>query len=239
MVVACVALLVALAGTSVAAVTIVIPRNSVGSLQLKANSVVSSKVRNGSLLRADFKAGQIPAGKTGPAGRAGPAGATGPTGPTGPAGAAGVATPGYTAETLTQTSTSSGETTSTSYVALDNSSPLAVTVPANETDKLIVTFSGEDACYGGTPVNTCKLRIQVDGNELAPAAGGDANWDNNDLGGAVPKTSSDQESRSIVRVSPTLPSGAHSVVVQYQVSNAATTFRMDDWALVVERVRVT
>ena len=35
MVIACAALLVALAGTSVAAVSIVIPRNSVGALQLK------------------------------------------------------------------------------------------------------------------------------------------------------------------------------------------------------------
>ena len=30
-----------------------------------------------------------------------------------------------------------------------------VTVPANETDKLIVIFSAEDACYGGTPVRVC------------------------------------------------------------------------------------
>src|SRR4029079_18889998 len=74
MVVACIALLVALAGTSVAAVTIVIPRNSVGSLQLKANSVNTSKVRNGSLRKADFAPGQIPAGKTGPPGPAGPRG---------------------------------------------------------------------------------------------------------------------------------------------------------------------
>jgi hypothetical protein len=236
MVVACVALLVALAGTSVAAVTIVIPRNSVGSLQLKANSVTSAKVKNGSLFRADFRAGQVPRG---PAGPAGPAGAAGPAGPAGPAGAAGVAPPGYTAETLTQTSASSSNTNSTSFVALDTSTPLAVTVPANETDKLIVTFSAEDACYGGTPVKLCNVRITVDGNEIAPASGGDANFDNNDLGGGVAKTSSDQESRSIVRVSPTLSAGAHSVVVQYQVSNASTTFRLDDWALVVQRVRVT
>jgi hypothetical protein len=49
MVVAAIALLVALAGTSVAAVSIVIPRNSVGALQLKPNSVNASKIVNGSL----------------------------------------------------------------------------------------------------------------------------------------------------------------------------------------------
>jgi len=86
-VVACLALLVALTGTGVAAVSQLVPRSSVGTLQLKNNAVVSSKVRNGSLLKTDFKTGQLPAGPTGPAGPAGPAGAAGPAGPAGPAGA--------------------------------------------------------------------------------------------------------------------------------------------------------
>ena len=76
MVIACAALLVALAGTSVAAVAVAIPRNSVGALQLKANSVNSSKVLTGSLLRADFRAGQLPRGATGLQGPAGPPRAT-------------------------------------------------------------------------------------------------------------------------------------------------------------------
>jgi hypothetical protein len=86
MVIASLALLVALAGTSVAAVSVVLPRNSVGNAQIQNNAVTSAKVKNASLLRADFKAGQIPAGAAGPAG---PAGAAGPAGPAGPAGAAG------------------------------------------------------------------------------------------------------------------------------------------------------
>lgn len=83
LVISCIALSIALTGVSYAAV--VIPRNSVGTLQLKANAVNSTKVANGTLLRADFKPGQIPAGARGPAGAAGPAG------PAGPAGAAGAA----------------------------------------------------------------------------------------------------------------------------------------------------
>jgi hypothetical protein len=93
MVVACLALIVALGGTSVAAVSQLVPRNSVGPRQLqfgavtgpkiRNNAVTSAKVANRSLLRADFAPGQIPAGPTGPTGPAGPAGAAGPAGPAG------------------------------------------------------------------------------------------------------------------------------------------------------------
>jgi hypothetical protein len=97
MVVACIALIVALGGTSVAAVSQLVPRNSVGPRQLqfgavtgpkiRANAVNSSKVANRSLLRVDFAPGQLPAGPTGPQGPAGPAGAAGPAGPAGAIGA--------------------------------------------------------------------------------------------------------------------------------------------------------
>ena len=95
MVVACIALAVALGGTSYAALRL--PRNSVGTAQLRANSVTSSKIRNHTLLIRDFRSGQIPrgpvgetgpAGPPGPAGPAGPAGKQGPAGPQGPAGGA-------------------------------------------------------------------------------------------------------------------------------------------------------
>jgi hypothetical protein len=78
LVVACFALLVALGGTSVAAVSVVLPRNSVGTPQLKENAVTSIKlaagavrssdVKDGSLARADFARGQLPAGPAGPPG---------------------------------------------------------------------------------------------------------------------------------------------------------------------------
>jgi hypothetical protein len=83
-VIACVALLAALAGTSYAAG--VLPAGSVGTAQLKNNAVVSSKVKDHSLLARDFKAGQLPAGPRGAQGPAGPAGAAGPAGPTGASG---------------------------------------------------------------------------------------------------------------------------------------------------------
>ena len=76
MIVACVALVVAMAGTGYAATAL--PRNSVGLAQIRNNAVTASKVKNGSLLKVDFKAGQLPRGTRGPAGPAGPVGPAGP-----------------------------------------------------------------------------------------------------------------------------------------------------------------
>jgi hypothetical protein len=102
MVVAFIALLVALGGTSYAIQAL--PSNSVGSKQLKNNAVTSKKlkngavtskklkngavnsdkVKNGSLLSADFKSGQLPAGPQGAQGPKGETGQTGARGETGP-----------------------------------------------------------------------------------------------------------------------------------------------------------
>ena len=89
LVIACLALAVALGGTSYAA-ALALPKNSVGPAQLKSsavttkklapNAVTSAKVLNGSLVKADFRAGSLPAGPTGPAGPAGPAGPSGLSG---------------------------------------------------------------------------------------------------------------------------------------------------------------
>src|SRR5438876_8890036 len=75
LVIACVALAIALAGTSYAAIQ-----------RLPKNSVTTYQVKDFSLLARDFKRGQIPAGPAGPTGPQGPAGPAGPQGPAGPAG---------------------------------------------------------------------------------------------------------------------------------------------------------
>ena len=89
LVIACVALVFALAGTGYATV-LQVPRSSVGTAQLKnaavtnkklaANAVTSAKVKNGSLVKGDFRPGSLPAGPAGPAGAAGPAGPPGLSG---------------------------------------------------------------------------------------------------------------------------------------------------------------
>jgi hypothetical protein len=96
------ALVFAMGGTGYA---LTIPKNSIGSSQIKrsavansdlrSNAVTSSKVRNGSLHAVDFAADQLPgsvSGATGPAGAIGPAGPTGPQGDTGATGTVGAAT---------------------------------------------------------------------------------------------------------------------------------------------------
>lgn len=98
MIVACIALLVSLGGTSFAAAT-QLGRSSVGTAQLRNgavtnpkirnNAITSTKVQNRSLLRVDFAPGQLPAGPTGPQGPPGATGATGAAGPQGPAGVIG------------------------------------------------------------------------------------------------------------------------------------------------------
>jgi hypothetical protein len=89
MVVACLALLVALGGTSYATV-LTVPRNSVGPLEIKRNAVGPQKIApnavrtkhvlNGSLLVEDFKPGQIPQGPKGDKGEKGDKGDAGSPG---------------------------------------------------------------------------------------------------------------------------------------------------------------
>jgi hypothetical protein len=92
MVVAMLALFIALAGTSYAAIKL--PAHSVGTRQLKDSAVTSTKVKDSaitsrkvkdrSLLAQDFRAGQFIPGPIGPQGPQGPQGPRGPQGPEGP-----------------------------------------------------------------------------------------------------------------------------------------------------------
>ena len=89
--IALLALVIAIAGAGYAVVAL--PRNSVGTPQIKNAAVNSAKVKDKSLLARDFKPGQLPRGAQGDEGPPGPVGATGPTGAQGPAGPEGPAGP--------------------------------------------------------------------------------------------------------------------------------------------------
>jgi hypothetical protein len=227
MVVASFALLVALSGTSFAAITNV-PLRSVGTPHLKSNAVISAKVKNRTLLAVDFKRGQLPRGAKGAQGAQGPAGPSGPQGP------AGVAAPGFVSSVSSQTGGSFVTTSSTSFVDLGGSSE-SFTVPAGETARIYAIFSAESRCTsaGGA---SCAARIVVDGNELNPAVGTDFAFDSSNNGGATPNSFG---SHAIARSSETLSAGNHTVKVQIRVSTGAASFRVDDWTLVIFRTKLS
>lgn len=90
LVVACIALLVALSGTGYAAITL--PRDSVGTAQLRDGAVTSQKIRDASVSTADLSpaARRALRGRVGPQGPAGHKGDKGDKGDPGPVGIAGV-----------------------------------------------------------------------------------------------------------------------------------------------------
>ncbi|MFN0153724.1 MAG: hypothetical protein ACKVUT_05045 [Gaiella sp.] len=96
LVVSATALAVALFGSTPigeAAKRLVLPRDSVGTAQLRPNAVTGLKVKDGSLTAADFATGQLPAGPQGPKGEKGEQGSRGPGGPQGEPGPRGAAGP--------------------------------------------------------------------------------------------------------------------------------------------------
>jgi hypothetical protein len=243
-VLASLALLVALGGTGVAAVAISLPRASVGTLQLKNGAVVSSKVKDGSLLRRDFKPGQILAGPAGPAGPPGRTGATGLTGPTGPAGPVTGVKPGDVVDVGTSASSSAQEIIDTTFTGHPPIASGAAIVPEGQTAWLVILFSAETACDGGTVPARCQLQITVDGGYPKPTYADFVSWGDNGFrnvkggaGGYVVDEGA-YSTRAVVRWIRVGP-GAHDVVVTARVSNAATFFEIHHWSLVVERIRIT
>ena len=86
-VMSCLAVFIALGGTSYAALKVSgknVQNGSLTGTDIKNESVGSKDVKNRSLLSKDFKSGQLPAGARGPAGATGATGATGAQGPAGP-----------------------------------------------------------------------------------------------------------------------------------------------------------
>lgn len=59
MVIACTALLIALTGTSIAAVEASVPKNSVGSAQLKSNAVVAAKIASNAVTAAKIASNAV------------------------------------------------------------------------------------------------------------------------------------------------------------------------------------
>jgi hypothetical protein len=187
LVISIVALLMAMGGTGYAAFKL--PRNSVGTAQIKKNAVTSAKVKNGSLKPPDFARGAFPAGGQGPKGDTGPAGANGANGTNGLNGSA----KAYARVSASQDITFSKNVTA---VTRPSASPIgnycvAVAGANPATDVAIVTpdYTNDttsaaggtlaDAEWGGNGVGGCPAgtflvrTFQVDGMVTATDSNGD------------------------------------------------------------------
>jgi hypothetical protein len=120
-------------------------------------------------------------------------------------------------------------TTSTTFVNLPTASA-TMSVPTGHQALLLMRFSGESECDGGTGGNWCSVRILVDGVAALPASGIDFAFDADAGSGSDDLWEGHSMDRSIV-----VGSGNHTVTVQWAVTNSTTTFRLDDWSLTVER----
>ena len=107
-----------------------------------------------------------------------------------------------------------------------------VTVLRGQRRMLDARFTAESQCTGSG--GWCSVRIVVirpngsllelnpqSGNDFAFDSGGSDNW----------------ESHAIERTSSYLPAGTYRVKIQAGVVAGATSLRLDDWTLAVERVR--
>jgi hypothetical protein len=174
-VIATIALFVALGGGAYAAATL--PPSSVGAAQIQRDAVSSSKVKNGSLLSKDFKAGQLPTGapgRQGPSGTAGPPGTQGIQGAQGPKGDPGkVGSPGAPGPA---TITTDGQTdTADTFHAINIGAGLELSVDcaSGNANLFIQPASAGDSFYGwGTAWDGNALtRVQNAGNLHVLASG--------------------------------------------------------------------
>jgi hypothetical protein len=106
-----------------------------------------------------------------------------------------------------------------------------VTIPAGSSGLILARFSGESRCSGGVGAQWCSVRVLIGGVEADPVVGADFAFDSTDN---ATETTNSWESHSIERVR-RLGAGTYTVKVQWAVTNAATSFRLDDWAFTVER----
>ena len=144
------------------------------------------------------------------------------------------------AGTALAATTSSTGTTQSSFSAVTDDTPqtltgsafttvASVTVQSSAGDHILVRFSAESACYGGT--GYCAARILVDGQEAAPVMVSpkdfafDTTGDNK---ATVNWTESHSMDRVITNVS---MGGSATVEVQVAMVGSNVKQRLDDWTL--------
>ncbi|WP_134738468.1 hypothetical protein [Nocardioides sp. 503] len=142
---ACAGLLV-LSGAGAGFAAASLPKNSVGTLQIKKSAVTGAKVKDGSLSAADL----------GAKARAKLRGAPGPAGATGPAGPAGPSTSVFAARNTPQAISAAP----VAVVTLDVNGPSKITVDRLSQLVLQATITiGNNANGGATSVIECQLQV--------------------------------------------------------------------------------
>ncbi len=198
--------------------------------QIENGTVNSRDIANRSLKAKDFKAGQLPAGETGPRGPAGPQGPAGERGPKGPAGSDGSSPFLDVGYDYSQNPRSNSGTTFWTVPG----AAATVSVPAGHTAVIVAHFSASSACIHGTPGDECQVRMLLDGSPMHiedPSV-----FDSVNDGDTLDA----RESNSIVRYQENVGPGAHTVEVQDRVTAADSgnppEMQLDDLATVVEAI---
>lgn len=153
LVVALVALAVALGGTGYAVTQL--PRNSVGTKQIRNNAVTGAKVKAGSLEASDFKPGSLPRGAQGDRGPQGPAGERGAQGATGERGAQGEAGPTFSFSDSQVLGTPVDITFLTTVISHSVTIPRAGTLTGNVTGRLFIGTG----TTGSAAKALCRVRV--------------------------------------------------------------------------------
>jgi hypothetical protein len=135
-------------------------------------------------------------------------------------------------------SNSSQITTSTTFVNLPGAT-VKVKVPSGQRALILARYSAESNCTGGAVGSWCSARVLIGGVEAAPVSGADFAFDSVDSTDDVSCLPADcgWESHSMDRSRGPLGPGTYTVRVQWRIVNGST-FRLDDWSLTVERVKI-
>lgn len=211
-VISVIALIVAMGGTGYAAVSL--PKNSVGTAQLRNGAVTKQKIARKTL--GAFKGAGGPAGATGNTGATGPAGQQGATGPAGQAGATGVAGPeGLLGPTSGTSAGSVEELSSTGFTPFGSSG--TVTLPA--AGKVLVEVSGFDFILCSA-AGSCSATISgfVDGTAVPGA--------HENLNAAANSESAAQIAVSGIVVN--VPAGTHTIQLETKESASVAITNSED-----------
>jgi|EndMetStandDraft_4_1072995.scaffolds.fasta_scaffold661331_1 hypothetical protein len=134
-------------------------------------------------------------------------------------------------------------TTSQAYATLPGATT-TVTVPHGQRALILARFSAESNCVDGDPGEYCSVRIRIGNADGLPASGTDFAFDSirdpSNCSNALFGNNCGWASHSMDRSRGPFRPGTYTVRVQWRVVGATgvPSFRLDDWSLTVERVKV-